>query len=265
MVHPAVKCLQSVFDANSLRRFTDWGLVDCEMGCGMQNESLCIRVSVVDYFTAEVLVDKLVFPNEVILTYNTRFSGVTRRQMMQAKSMGDCLLGIAAAREAIWKFVGPDTIVVAHSGQNDLNSLRWLHGNIVDTQLVESLPVVKLEKEAREKAKIKKKVREERSRQAAADKERSGQGATKVEQEDSTKNGPPPAGPQKPAEQPKKKAKGSGRFSLKSLTKERVGRDIQMGKQGHDSVKDAVATRDVTHWNVVNFGHGFYKIQSFSS
>jgi DNA polymerase III epsilon subunit-like protein len=241
------------------------------MGTGMRNESLCIRVSAVDYFTAEVLVDKLVFPDEEILNYNTRYSGVTPAQMMQAKSMGDCLLGIAAAREAIWKFIGPDTIVVAHSGQNDLNSLRWLHDNIVDTHLVESLPVMKLEKEAREKEESKKRAREERSRQAAAEKARNGQADTKVGQGDLTKNGPQPAGPQKqtgpqkPAEQPKKRPKGSGRFSLKSLTMERVGSEIQMGKQGHDSVKDAVATRDVAHWNVVNFGHGFYKIQSSNS
>jgi RNA exonuclease 1 len=239
------------------------------MGTGMHNETLCIRVSLVDYFTAEVLVDKLVLPDERILNYNTRFSGVTHRQMMEAKYAGDCLLGVAAARAAIWKFVGPDTVVVAHSGQNDLNSLRWLHGNIVDTLLVESLPVMKLEKEAREKAQIEKKEREER--------EGSGHGATNLEQEDSPKNRNPvsasqkQANPQqqpasdKPTEQPRKKAKGSGRFSLKSLTKERVGRDIQMGREGHDSVKDAVATRDIAHWNVINFGHGFYEIQSSPS
>lgn len=242
----------------------------------MTNESLCIRVSVVDYFTAEVLVDKLVFPDEPLLNYNSRFSGVNHAQMTRAKSTGDCFFGITAAREAIWRFIGPDTIVVAHSGQNDLNSLRWLHGNIVDTQLVESLPVMKLEKEAREKeAKEKetrekeaneKKTREDRDRQTAGKEEPSGQAATTSRSKDLTQEeAQQKIGPQKPVEQPKKKPKGSGRFSLKSLTKERVGREIQMGKQGHDSVMDAVATRDVAHWNVVNFGHGFYEIQGSNS
>lgn len=235
------------------------------MGTGMTNESLCIRVSVIDYFTAEVLVDKLVFPDEPILNYNSRFSGVNHAQMTRAKSTGDCLFGIAAARDAIWKFIGPDTIVVAHSGQNDLNSLRWLHGNIVDTQLVESLPVIKLEKEAREREANEKKAREEEGRQTTGKEEPSSQAATKPGLRDTTQEEAQQKRPQKPVEQPKKKPKGSGRFSLKSLTKERVGREIQMGKQGHDSVMDAVATRDVAHWNVVNFGHGFYEIQSSAS
>ena len=229
------------------------------MGTGTTNESLCIRVSVVDYFTAEVLVDKLVCPDEPLLNYNTRFSGVSHSQMARAKAMGDCFFGIAAAREAIWRFVGPDTIVVAHSGQNDLNSLRWLHSNIVDTQLVESIPVVRLEKAAREKEAI-----EKEARQRTGD-EPNGKAATMTKSKDLIEGGPQSADAQKPTEQPKKKAKGSGRFSLKSLTKARVGRDIQMGKGGHDSIKDAVATRDIAHWNVVNFGHGFYEINISSS
>lgn len=232
------------------------------MGTGMTNESLCIRVSVVDYFTAEVLVDKLVFPDEPLLSYNSRFSGVNHAQMTRAKSMGDCLFGIAAAREAIWKFVGPDTIVVAHSGQNDLNSLRWLHGNVVDTQLVESLPVMKLEKEAREKEANEKKAREDEALQTTGREEPTAKAAASPKPKDFAQQGAQPTNPQKPIEPPKKKAKGSGRFSLKSLTKERIGREIQMGKDGHDSVMDAIATRDVAHWNVVNFGHGFYEIRS---
>ncbi|KAL1865515.1 hypothetical protein Daus18300_007160 [Diaporthe australafricana] len=225
--------------------------IDCEMGSGMKNDSLCIRVSVVDYFTAEVLVDKLVFPDEPLLNYNTRFSGVNHAQMDNARSTGDCFFGIAAAREAIWKFVGPDTIVVAHSGQNDLTSLRWLHANIVDTQLVESLPVMKLEREAREKE-AKEKARKE------GPKSQAGKGSKSKALTEAAQN---PTDPQKLAEKPKKKPKGSGRFSLKSLTKERIGRDIQMGKAGHDSVVDAIATRDIAHWNAVNFGHGYYEIK----
>lgn len=239
------------------------------MGTGMTNESLCIRVSVVDYFTAKVLVDKLVFPDEPLLNYNSRFSGVNHAQMDRARSMGDCFFGIAAAREAIWKFIGPDTIVVAHSGQNDLNSLRWLHGNIVDTQLVESLPVMKLEKEARDKEAIEKeankKAREEEALRTTGKEEPSAKAATNFKPKSLTQQGAQPTGPQKPTEPPKKKAKGSGRFSLKSLTKERVGREIQMGKDGHDSVMDAIATRDIAHWNVINFGHGFYEIKSSTS
>lgn len=239
-------------------------LVDCEMGMGTTNESLCIRVSVIDYFTAEVLVDKLVFPDEPLQSYNTRFSGVNHAQMARAKASGDCFFGIAAAREAIWKFIGPDTIVVAHSGQNDLNSLRWLHENIVDTQLVESLPVMKLKEEAREKEASQKPPRQKETHQATGEDEPRSQEATGF-QKNLTEKEPQPTDPRKATDQPRQRHRRSGRFSLKTLTKQRVGREIQMGKEGHDSVKDAVATRDVAHWNVVNLGHGFYEIESTSS
>lgn len=232
------------------------------MGTGTTNESLCIRVSVVDYFTAETLVDKLVFPDQPIQSYNTKFSGVNHKQMATAKASGDCFFGIAAAREAIWKFIGPDTIVVAHSGQNDLNSLRWLHGNIVDTQLVESLPVMRLEKEARDKELSEKPPRQKEA--TGEDKPRSQEG-TGFDQKNLTEKEPQPRDPRKATEEPKKRHRRSNRFSLKTLTKQRVGREIQMGKEGHDSVKDAVATRDVAHWNVVNLGHGVYHIKSSSS
>ncbi|ROV99011.1 hypothetical protein VSDG_03815 [Cytospora chrysosperma] len=220
--------------------------IDCEMGTSITNNSVLIRVTLIDYFTSKVLLDKLVFPDEPILHYNTRFSGVTYAQMAKAKSRGECLYGTAAARQAIWKFVGPETIVVAHGGQNDMSSLRWIHRAIVDTFLVESLPVVQLQKQAREKE------AQEKEAQGQAEKST---GSPKERQRSSN--------PGQQAAKPKtKKPKGSGQFSLKTLTRERLGRDIQMGKLGHDSVEDAIAARDIAHWNVLNFGHGVYSIST---
>jgi len=62
-----------------------------------------------------------------------------------------------------------------------------------------------------------------------------------------------------PAEKPeeaKKKTqrapKGSGPLSLKSLTLQRWGREIQKsGQRGHDSLEDAIAARDLAHWHVL--------------
>jgi RNA exonuclease 1 len=42
-------------------------------------------------------------------------------------------------------------------------------------------------------------------------------------------------------------------MSLKTLAKQYLGRDIQMGK-GHDSLEDAVAARDLVHYNVLGLG-----------
>jgi len=47
--------------------------------------------------------------------------------------------------------------------------------------------------------------------------------------------------------------RGEGGLSLKTLARVRCGRDIQTsGKKGHDSVEDALAARDIAHWNVSN-------------
>lgn len=218
------------------------------MGTSITNDSVLIRVTLIDYLTSEVLLDKLVFPEERILHYNSRYSGVTYAQMNKARSRGECLYGTAAARKAIWEFVGPGTIVVAHGGQNDMCTLRWIHDAVVDTFLVESLPVVQLQKEAREK---------EAQEKEAAEKAGTSAGSSQKEQ----KSSKPDPGPQK-VEPKIKKPKGSGQFSLKTLARTRLGRDIQMGKSGHDSIEDAVAARDIAHWNVLNFGHGVYSIST---
>lgn len=253
--------------------------MDCEMGVSITNDSVLIRLSVVDYFTSQVLVDSLVVPDEPILHYNTRFSGVNHAQMMQAQAAGTCLRGTAAARDAAWQFVGPDTIVVVHGGNNDFISMRWIHENIIDTMLVESLPVLKLQKEAKE-AKEAKETKEKVAREMEeAQKGQKGQVDNKVGDTYSSSHGNDARRKSASVTQPgqkekeqgeqqqnsnakkRKRPKGTGPFALKTLARVRVGRDIQMGRGGHDSTEDALAARDVAHWNVLNMGHGVYQLR----
>jgi DNA polymerase III epsilon subunit-like protein len=44
-------------------------------------------------------------------------------------------------------------------------------------------------------------------------------------------------------------------LSLKKLAELRLQRTIQKGK-GHDSLEDAIATRDLLHWNVAKMVEG---------
>ncbi|KAI9932657.1 hypothetical protein MW887_008906 [Aspergillus wentii] len=111
--------------------------LDCEMGVNEAGESELIRVSAVDYFTGEVLLDSLVSPSVPMLHYNTRYSGVTRAMMFRAERRKQCIAGRDRAREQLWRYVGRETIVVMHGGQNDMLSLRWIHGRVIDTYLVE--------------------------------------------------------------------------------------------------------------------------------
>lgn len=200
--------------------------IDCEMGGTSTRESVVIRVTMIDYFTSEVLVDELVYPDTRIVDYRTRFSGVTRAQMENAVRKRKCLFGLEAARKAIWKHVGPSTIIVGHSLNNDLTALRWIHPLVLDTMLIDNLILKEAQKIAQEI---------EQDSQVKI-----------IQSEPVVVNNV--AGTE---EKKKKKVKGSGVLSLKTMTRERLGRDIQNQNSGHDSLEDAIATRDIAHWNVV--------------
>lgn len=208
-------------------RFAAAVSIDCEMGTNDYGESELIRVSVVDYFSGAVLLDKLVFPDVKILHWNTRFSGVSARDMHEARTHRTCLFGRANARRAIWKFVSPETIVIGHAVHGDLASLRWIHPRVVDTLIIEE-EIVRREKARRE--------REEQERQQQEALEEGEDGEIKEEAEgvkQAVKVPPQPLG-------------------LKALAKERLDRTIQVKGRGHDSVEDALATRDLLHWHIVN-------------
>ncbi|KAG8426402.1 hypothetical protein J3459_008174 [Metarhizium acridum] len=113
-------------------------VLDCEMGMASSGESELIRLSVVDFFTGAVLIDSLVYPSVKMAHYNTRFSGVTKHSMENSRRHRKCILGRDSARQALYKFVGPDTVVIGHAGHQDLTSLRWTHHRIVDTLILET-------------------------------------------------------------------------------------------------------------------------------
>jgi RNA exonuclease 1 len=156
------------------------------MGTTQTGESELIRLTAVDFFTGAALVDSLIVPSVPMQHYNTRYSGVTAAMMREASRSGNCIRGRDAAREALWRFVGPETVVVVHGGENDMTALRWICGRVVDTFLL--------------------------------------------------------------SEDMKKAEALKGGRSLKSLSLELLGRRVQEGKRGHDSLEDALATREVANW-----------------
>lgn len=119
--------------------------LDCEMGVSKIGEPELIRVTAVDLFTRATLIDNLVSPSVPMAHFSTRYSGVTWTDMDKARRARTCFFGRDSAREALWKFVDQDTIVVAHSGYNDLNALRWLHSRVIDTFMLERYTGVKMD------------------------------------------------------------------------------------------------------------------------
>lgn len=114
-------------------------------------------------------------PNVKMDHYNTRFSGVTKRDMESARANGTCFRWENAARKAVWRFVGPSTIVVGHGVDNDLIAMRWIHPMVEDTLLIESA-IVKAaqdkkeaeEKEAEEKEKAARELKEAEAKAKSA-------------------------------------------------------------------------------------------------
>ncbi len=203
-------------------------VIDCEMGTAASGESELIRVSAVDFFTRRVLVDSLVWPDVKMAHFNTRYSGVSRPSMEAAHRARLTLAGRAGAREALWRFVGPQTILVGHSANSDLNSLRWIHPIVIDTLLLEMRIQPRPPEEQRP---------EQQQSRAAGD-----------DGDDGEDRQPPVV----VVEVPKRNKPNYPGLSLKALAAERLQRQIQTKSQGHDSLEDALATRDLLLWHMVN-------------
>ena len=174
---------------NHVTQYRKAVVMDCEMGVSSTAWPELIRLSLVDYFSGETLIDNLISPSVGLRSLKTKYSGVSWDMMWRARNSGNCYLGRDAAREAILKHVGPETILVAHAGENDLNVLRWIHPRIVDTQMIQ------LQRDAR-------------------------------------------------TARPRENVHRTG---LQDLSYSYTGIPIQQGEKGHDSLEDALATREVMH------------------
>lgn len=117
--------------------------LDCEMGTAKSGETELIRLTLIDFFGGEKLIDSLVIPSVSMSHYNTKYSGVSAADMRAAENSGSCIWGRDAAREQVWAYVGPETIVIMHGGSGDLSALRWIHSAVIDSFLLErfNLPI----------------------------------------------------------------------------------------------------------------------------
>jgi len=112
--------------------------INCEYGTSKSLTPELIQLTLLDYFTGDTLIDKLVWPSVPMKDMNAARTGVHIEQMRSARAATNCFFGRDAAREEVWKFVGPDTIVVGHGLDSHLKLLRWIHTDIVDSFIIES-------------------------------------------------------------------------------------------------------------------------------
>ncbi|KMQ90467.1 rna exonuclease 1-like protein [Lasius niger] len=87
------------------------------------------RVTVIDE-DCNVMYETLVKPQNPIIDYNTRFSGITEEEM---KTVTTTILDVQAT---LLTMFSDKTILVGHSLESDFKALRLLHDTVVDTSII---------------------------------------------------------------------------------------------------------------------------------
>ncbi|KAF3762896.1 hypothetical protein M406DRAFT_22723, partial [Cryphonectria parasitica EP155] len=124
---------------------------DCEMGYTVHGMEL-IRVTATSWPDGAELLDVLVQPYGEILNLNSRYSGVWPEDLARAvpwtrdwtpppqqpgeRKVLQKVSSPELARDLLHSFINPDTILIGHGLENDLNAMRMVHPKIVDTVLL---------------------------------------------------------------------------------------------------------------------------------
>lgn len=133
---------------------------DCEMGFTVYGLEM-IRVTATSWPSGEVLLDVLVRPKGEILDLNSRYSGIWPEDMVEAESYSGLdpsnpplptkptpsedtttkhkykiVDSPEAARQLFFSLISPETPLIGHGLENDLNALRVIHPTLVDTVLL---------------------------------------------------------------------------------------------------------------------------------
>lgn len=124
---------------------------DCEMGYTVHGMEL-VRLTATSWPDGAELVDVLVQPFGEIMDLNTKYSGVFPEDLArgvpwsrdwtpppQQPGERKILQKVAsplAARDLLFSFISPDTVLIGHGLENDLNTTRIIHPRIVDTILL---------------------------------------------------------------------------------------------------------------------------------
>uniref|UniRef100_A0A1I8AKV5 Exonuclease domain-containing protein n=1 Tax=Steinernema glaseri TaxID=37863 RepID=A0A1I8AKV5_9BILA len=103
--------------------------IDCEMCVTTGGQSELTRISIVDE-KGTVVLDTLVKPSREITDYVTKYSGIT------ATMMHNVTTTLSDVQKALVHLLPPDAILVGHSLEFDLKTLRFSHPFCIDVSLI---------------------------------------------------------------------------------------------------------------------------------
>ncbi|XP_008304339.1 uncharacterized protein LOC103375798 [Stegastes partitus] len=102
--------------------------LDCEMCYTIHGLELS-RVTVVNS-SLQVVYDTFVRPDNEVIDYNTRFSGISEEDVKGTHT------SLREVQETLLSFISADTVLIGHGLETDLCLLKLLHGTVVDTSMV---------------------------------------------------------------------------------------------------------------------------------
>lgn len=101
--------------------------LDCEMGFTTRGFEL-LRITVVDFFSGEDILDILVKPKGEVIDLNTKWSGIAEIKE-EAMNFEDLI-------KLLGEVLDSNTILIGHGLENDMNAMRIIHERIVDTAVL---------------------------------------------------------------------------------------------------------------------------------
>lgn len=104
--------------------------IDCEMCYTTQGLELTkITLVAAD---GRTVYDSYVKPENPIIDYNTRFSGITAKDLKK----GNAAKSLKDVQNDLMNFINSDTILIGHGLENDLKALKLIHSTVIDTSVI---------------------------------------------------------------------------------------------------------------------------------